>query len=85
MVFNPNSAEGNGYVEFSCPPEICYPLVSDGEKVYPVQKLAGGSYLMQASGVPSKGYKTFTISEGNEERLSNEVSYEETIFSETSL
>lgn len=83
VVFNPNSAEGNGYVEFNCPPEICYPLVSDGEKVYPVQKLEGDSYLMQASGVPSKGYKTFTISEGNEERLSNEVSHEETIFSET--
>lgn len=74
VVFNPNSAEGEGYVEFYCPPEISHPIVSDGEKTYPVQKLAEGSYLMEASGVPSKGYKTFTVLE----RISGSISDPET-------
>ncbi|MDO4306771.1 MAG: alpha-mannosidase [Eubacteriales bacterium] len=64
VVFNPNSMTGEDTVAFLCPKEIANPVVLDDGCEYPVQKLADGTCLFHASGVPSKGYKTFEVSEG---------------------
>lgn len=67
IVFNPNGMEGKQIVSFHCPAKLPDPEVTDGEKTYAVQKLGDGTYLFTAEGVPSKGYKTFTLKEASDE------------------
>lgn len=61
VVFNPNSAKGDGWAVFNTEAELSGKTISDGEKQYPVQKAADGQYVFYAEGVPSKGYKTFYL------------------------
>ena len=63
VVFNPNSMTGEDTVAFWCPEEIVNPVVLEDGCEHRVQKLADGSCLFYASGVPSKGYKTFEVKE----------------------
>lgn len=63
VVFNPNNMDGKQIVSFVCPEEVSEPSVTDGEETFAVQKLADGTCLFEAQGVPSKGYKTFKLQE----------------------
>src|SRR5699024_5409017 len=65
VVFNPNSAEVPGIVSFTCPAEIKNPVLWDQEEQVAVQKTAQGDYVFTAKGVPSKGYKTYILKEGD--------------------
>ena len=53
-------------VSFQCPDEIRYPAVKAGEEILPVQKKADGTWMFTAKEVPSKGYRTFLLEEGEE-------------------
>ncbi len=65
LVFNPNSFTGEGPVSFCSPGFMENPVVTDGDKVIPVQKTEDGSFLFCPTQVPSKGYKTFVLEEGS--------------------
>lgn len=65
VVFNPNSFEEGGAVSFKAPAYMENMVVTDGEILYPTQKTEDGSWIFCASGVPSKGYKTFGLREGS--------------------
>ncbi len=76
VVFNPNSTPSCELVEFSLPQgsalaaesallaEGGFPAVYDGEKELAVQRTRSGSFVFFAEGVPSKGYKTYTVKSG---------------------
>lgn len=74
IVFNPNGMVGEQIVSFVCPEEIAAPAVTDGEKIYAVQKLADGTCLFAADDVPSKGYKTFSLKEVSGEAQKSRLS-----------
>lgn len=61
IVFNPNSAIGEGVVEFSLAEGMKLPHVYDGDKEKPVQKTAQGTFVFYSEGVPTKGYKTYLV------------------------
>ena len=65
IVFNPNSGEVPGIVSFSCPEEIKNPVLKDRGSSVAVQKV-GDVYIFAAAGVPSKGYKTYILEDGEE-------------------
>lgn len=75
VVFNPNSSEVPGIVSFICPEEIKNPVLKDNGNTVAIQK-AGDTYIFTAAGVPSKGYKTYVLEDGeeNEEEISMDVS-----------
>lgn len=66
VVYNPNSMSAEDVVSFWCPDEIRYPAVKAGEEILPVQKKADGTWMFTAKDVPSKGYRTFLLEEGEE-------------------
>lgn len=61
VVYNPNGFENNEVVTFTAPEGMTNVSVYDGDKKLNAQKLSDGSYLFKAMGVPSKGYKSFTL------------------------
>ncbi len=63
IVFNPNSTDGSGPVVIPCKEAYEHPMVTDGERTYPVQRMADGSGLFYAEHVPSKGYRTYRLTE----------------------
>ncbi|MDD2971553.1 MAG: alpha-mannosidase [Lachnospiraceae bacterium] len=65
VVFNPNSNRGNQIVSFDRIENIKNPVVLDGNTVLPVQEIKGGAYIFMAANVPSKGYRTYEITEGD--------------------
>ena len=62
VVFNPNSG-GEGPVVFEGTCQLSNPVLWDGEREYPVQKLSRETCLAWLSGVPSKGYAVYTLKE----------------------
>ncbi|MDO4272201.1 MAG: alpha-mannosidase [Eubacteriales bacterium] len=63
VVYNPNGMTGEDMVVFECPERIHTPLVSDGVKICPLQRLTDGRYLFTASEIPAKGYKTYLLTD----------------------
>ena len=64
-VFNPNSVSGEGLVTVKLPEGMKNPGVTDGENRLPVQFTEDGTLLVGVSSVPSKGYRTFVLTEDN--------------------
>lgn len=69
IVFHPNSTAPDEAVFVRIPEEIRNPVIEDGGRVLPVQRLEDGRCLFTAPGLPSKGYKTFTIREMGDRRV----------------
>ena len=63
VVFNPNGMPGEGAVIFDCPQGLVSPVLWDGEKEQPVQRMGDGSLLAWLSEVPSKGYASYGLKE----------------------
>lgn len=63
VVFNPNGMACSGAVTFDALTDGKTPTVSDGEKQYPVQRCADGTWLFLADEVPAKGYRVFEVTE----------------------
>ncbi|MFI3200531.1 MAG: glycoside hydrolase family 38 C-terminal domain-containing protein [Eubacteriales bacterium] len=63
VVFNPNGLEIDGVVNIDLE-NIGkeYTNIICDDKIYPLQKLNNNAYLFYASSVPSKGYKTYEVS-----------------------
>lgn len=64
VVYNPNSGSIAGIASFNLPQGMKNPVVYDGEKDLATQVTECGKVLFVAEGVPSKGYKTFSLREG---------------------
>lgn len=64
VVYNPNSFVNNDVVVFDVPAGMESVIVMDGEKVLPTQLTYDGKAIFCMGAVPPKGYKTFTVREG---------------------
>ena len=68
IVFNPNGMNGEGIVAFGCPGECQRPVLWDGEREYPAQRLSDGAFLACITEVPSKGYAVYALREQEKSR-----------------
>lgn len=83
VVHNPNAMAADDVVSFICPPEITSPVIYDGQEKLPVQKTPDGTCIFMAKQVPSKGYKTFRLENGDmsdRESMKAETSHMENEF-----
>lgn len=64
VVYNPNSFVNNDVVLFDLPAGMESVTVMDGEKALPTQITHEGKGIFCLGAVPPKGYKTFTLAEG---------------------
>lgn len=65
VVFNPLGFSCTDVVTFDVPAGIRHPVIYDGDRQLACQKTTEGKAIFLAEGVPSKGYKTFEIREGD--------------------
>lgn len=65
VVFNPNGFHGTGYVLAEAENAAVKGRLTDGENLYPYEKLADGRILFRASAVPAAGYKVYTLVDGS--------------------